>query len=220
MKVLFLGDSLGFPRPDRSILDDQTWCHLVKKNMKSHPEFDFFFYMNGGAHTKSLLSHRKGGYLAAYDPNIVILQVGIVDSASRALEERTLKFISSIPIVSQIVRKFIKKFHRQLLSIRNIHYVYPDEFRSNLQELKKSFGEVRFIVIPITPATKDYIHFMPRIKENIPKYNKILNEVFPGDVINEVYERNAPEEVLLDDNHHLSELGHKLVAEMVTSKLK
>ncbi|MBT7608701.1 MAG: hypothetical protein HN576_03025 [Bacteriovoracaceae bacterium] len=216
MKLLLLGDSLGYPRPDRSILDEQTWNHLITKILKKNkPDLDVFCYFTGGAHSKELLSMRIGGYLAAYDPDIVVLQVGIVDCASRAMSENMLKVVSVIPFISRLVRMVIKKFHRQLLSIRNVHYVYPNEFRTNLVKLKESFSPAKFIVIPIAPVTEEYIEFMPRVGENVEKYNRILEEVFGDSFLKELYKNFPAKDIVLEDHHHLSILGHQLVSKSV-----
>ena len=217
-KVLFLGDSLGLPRPNRSVLAHQTWCHLTHNEFKNK-NMDFFYYLTGGAHTRSIFWMRKEGYLSAYDPDIIILQVGIVDCASRVLGEGTVKIISILPIINVLIKKFIKKFHKPLQRLRNITYVRQNEFRKNLEALKSLFNGAEFIVIPIAPASNDYIDFMPKISENIKTYNSILEDVFPKKVLSNVYKQHPIEHLILDDYHHLSIGGHKVVSSEVCKRL-
>ncbi len=217
-KVLFLGDSLGLPRPDRQVVDNQTWPSLISESFSSDG-LQFYSYFVGGAHSGKLLSLRKRGYLAGFDPDIVVLQVGIVDCANRALREGTREFISTIPGIRRIVRGFIRLFHRQILSIRNITFVSRKRFESNLIELEGMFPESRFIVIPILPASEEYCKKMPRIGNNVSDYNEILNEVFGESFLNSLYSDNSIEDLVLDDFHHLSAMGHKIVAEAVSKEL-
>ena len=162
---------------------------------------------------------REGGYLAGFDPDIVVLQVGIVDCANRALREGTREFISKVPIVRRIVKRGVKMFHRQILSLRNITYVNRKNFRYNLLKLRRLFPGVRFVVIPIAPASDDYCKLMPRIRNNIEDYNRILEEVFADSLLSEVYEGKMVEDLLLDDFHHLSKFGHETVSEFVAKEV-
>ena len=219
LKILFLGDSLGLPRADRKVIDIQTWPHLVSETL-SNSKFQFFYQFSGGAHSGKLLAMRKDGYLTGYDPDIVVLQVGIVDCASRALREGTRNFISTIPLVRRVVRKIVNRFHGQLLSLRNISYVSRGKFKFNLSELKGEFPSSEFIVIPIAPACDEYCKLMPRIRKNITDYNKILEEVFTISLLGEVYSGNPVEDLVLDDFHHLSKLGHRVVAKSVAVEVR
>ena len=217
-KVLFLGDSLGLPRPDRSTIDVETWPQIVAEKLH-HKNIKFFFHFTGASHSGTLIRMRKGGYLAGYDPDILVLQIGIVDCANRALREGTREFISRIPIIRRIVRRIVGTFHRQILSLRNITYVSRKKFRSNLIELRSLFDGVRFVIIPIAPASDYYCKLMPRIRKNIEDYNEILGDVFPDSFLKEAYLGSRPEDLMLDDFHHLSKFGHEIVSECVVEKI-
>jgi lysophospholipase L1-like esterase len=219
-KILFLGDSLGLPRPDMSVIDSDTWCHLTSSYFKKNYEIDFYYQLNGGLHTRRLISIRRRGYLAGYVPNIVILQVGIVDCASRVLSERMVNIISVIPIINVLVKKFIGKFHKQLLRLRTLTYVSKNEFEFNLKAIKSSFNDCIFIIIPIAPPIDAYIDFMPRLRKNIKIYNSILENVFPNGVLKNLFDNIPLEKLFLEDHHHLSNYGHKIVSDKVIEKLK
>ncbi|MCO4754510.1 MAG: SGNH/GDSL hydrolase family protein [Bacteriovoracaceae bacterium] len=217
-KILFLTDSLGLPRPDQTIKDDETWCQLVAKDMKQS-DYEFFFQLHGGLHTKRLLLLRRQGYIGGYQPDIVVLQIGIVDCSSRVLGERAKEIISRIPFINRLVRNFIKKFHKRLSLIRDITYVDRKNFRTNLESLKNSFEGASFLVIPIAPPTKGFIDMMPLIERNIFDYNKILNDVFGRNFQEKIYDGENPESFLLDDHYHLNKKGHSKVAQFIQSKL-
>jgi len=217
-KVLFLGDSLGLPRADRQVIGAETWPHIVAGKLH-HKKIEFFFHFSGATHSGTMIRMREGEYLAGFDPDIVVLQVGIVDCANRALREGTREFISRVPIVRKIVKRGVKMFHRQILSIRNITYVNRKSFRSNLLKLRGLFPDVRFVVIPIAPASDDYCKLMPRIRKNIEDYNRILGEVFSDSLLDEVYGGKRVEDLMLDDFHHLSIFGHEIVSEFVTREI-
>lgn len=217
-KILFLGDSLGLPRHDQTVIDTQTWGYLTQKKFK-HSDIDFFYQFNGGASSKTLLSMRRGGYVGGYHPDIVILQVGIVDCASRVLGEKVVKFISSIPIVSTMIRRFINKYHKQLLTLRDKTYVTKKEFKKYLAAIKDEFGSAYFIVVPIAPPTKEYLKLMPRIERNVREYNEILQSIFSDSFLKNAYNDFSAEELMTSDHHHLSIKGHQVLSQAVIKKL-
>ena len=212
-KILFLTDSLGLPRPDKSILADETWCQQVAKDAVG--DFEFFFQLHGGLHTKELMLIRNQGYLGGYEPDLIVLQIGIVDCSSRVLGEKAKAIISRIPIINNLVRNFIKKFHRPLSVWRNFTYVNREDFKKNLLNLKSSFANKQFIVVPIAPPTSGFIEMMPRIEKNISDYNMILKEVFSKGFQEELFSGESPENFLLHDHYHLNKKGHSKVASVV-----
>tara|TARA_R110002049_G_scaffold148977_2_gene311962 strand:- start:271 stop:936 length:666 start_codon:yes stop_codon:yes gene_type:complete len=215
-RVLFLTDSLGLPRPDKSVLAHETWCQLVAKNLNE--TYEPYFQLYGGLHSKMLMLYRNQGYLAGYEAETVILQIGIVDCSARVLPEKVKKIISAIPIISRITRNIIKRYHRSLSTLLNVKYVKEKQFEKNLIELRNSFSSANFIVIPIAPATKGFIEMMPRISRNIEKYNLILEKVFQDEFISDAYQSINAEELLLPDHYHLNVKGHEHIYKKVTAQ--
>lgn len=216
-KVLFLTDSLGLPRPNREVLASQTWGHLVASQLCR--KYDFYFQFFGGLHTKKLVLERLYGYLAGYDPDIVVLQIGIVDCSPRVLRNGEKWFLSRLPFVRNYIRIFISKYHAQLSNIRKLTYTTTSEFEKNLRVIKDSFPNSEIIVIPIAPANREYKLMAPKIVNNIYQYNNILENVFGDFFLKKTYLGIDVKTLFLSDHHHLSVLGHIHLAEIIKEKL-
>jgi lysophospholipase L1-like esterase len=216
-KVLFITDSLGLPRPDGEVVASDSWPQIVGRNLSN--KFEFYYQLHGGLHTKQMMLIREQGYLGGYDPDIVFLQIGVVDCSSRVLKEKEKQIISMIPIVRTIIRKFVKRFHKKLSIMRNITYVNRENFKKNLIRLQKSFPDKKIYALPIAPATKGFVEMMPRVEKNISDYNMIIEEVFGSTFQGSLYSDEEIESVLLSDHYHLNNKGHQMVASKVITIL-
>lgn len=103
-KVLCIGDSLSLPGHLNSYED--TWFYLLKKGF---PDLDFISYFKRQLSTNVLVSMGGGengmdkwpkgaDCLEAYMPEIVILQLGIVDCAPRLLHNFDKIILKLIPL--------------------------------------------------------------------------------------------------------------------------
>tara|TARA_R110000868_G_scaffold153644_9_gene379156 strand:+ start:3886 stop:4566 length:681 start_codon:yes stop_codon:yes gene_type:complete len=221
MKVLFVTDSLGLPRPDRKVLASETWCYLVANKLQTiGNSFQCFFQQIGGLQTKQLLLHSREGYLAGFDTDIILLQVGIVDCSPRVLPERLRNIIAMIPVVRGIVRTIIRNNHKWLSTKIDRSYISLTAYEKNLKEFKEIFGDVTIFALPIAPANRGYKEHTPLIERNIREYNKILKKVFGSNYFEDLYEDVDIEDIYLDDNHHLNAYGHRSIAERLFQKIK
>lgn len=211
-KVLVITDSLGLPRPEPELLmDEDCWSHKIAKL----DGIDVYHYMRGGYSTKKLAKELKG-YLSGYKPDIILLQIGIVDCAPRALGSLELKLISKIPVISKWIHFLVKKYRAEIIRRRKITYVPPSKFEKNLTKFKQHFEGADIFALPIAPANKSYIAHSPGIEKNIVDYNEILKRLFTE--LNP-YENTDPERIFMIDNHHLNKYGHLVVYERVANFL-
>jgi len=221
MNVLFLTDSLGYPRvePAGTAAKD-FWPYKTRdkceaSNLKSSL---FFFDMKGGRHTSSLLVD-VDNHILAYKPNVIVLQVGIVDCYPRSLKKVEQQILTRIPIVRNLSKYIVKKFYKQIVLARNITYVKPSTFQNNLVELKSKFPGVTWIVLPIAPANRSWQIKNQLVKDNIQKYNSALKKIFGASYLEALYKFADVECLFLRDHHHLSSYGHDVVSDAVFSKL-
>jgi hypothetical protein len=203
-KVLVITDSLGLPRAEPELLlDEDCWTHRLSKLNN----IDVYHYMRGGYSTRNLRKDLNA-YLKGYKPNLVLLQIGIVDCAPRAMGRLELKLISKIPLISTLIHFLVKKYRAEIIRRRKVTYVKPSKFESNLLKVKAHFESADIFALPIAPANRAYIAHSPGVEENITEYNKILSRLFK---VIDPYDTANPEDIFMSDNHHLNKYGHTVV---------
>ncbi|XDD51528.1 SGNH/GDSL hydrolase family protein [Leptospira sp. WS92.C1] len=217
-KILLLTDSLGLPRPNTpEIKDSDVWTYLVAEKLKN--EYLFFFQRIGGLHTRELISQSQFGYLAGYSPDIIILQIGIVDCTPRSVREKELKLFQFLPEkISNKIHQYVKKNHIKLIYKRKIKYVYPAEFEANLNQFKSIFENARIFAIAISGPNDSLSKNNPYLVDAVDLYNEILKKLFGSSFINP-YSRHDLDANLLEDGIHLSRRGHLVVANAVEKVL-
>ena len=81
-KVLFITDSLAFPRTEpEAVMYEDTYIALLKA---AFPQCDFIHHGRGGATIVDLFKHSTY-YHETLKPDLVFMQSGVVDCAPRAL---------------------------------------------------------------------------------------------------------------------------------------
>jgi len=222
VNILFLTDSLGYPREEpgaargRDVWPYKVSTMLNKSRVSNN--LNLFYDARPGRDTLELVKNRDK-HIKAYQPDIIILQVGIVDCYSRALTKLEAMILSRLPLIGKLTKYIVKKYYKRIVKFRNISYVNKVDFRKNLEYFRDGFQNSKFVVIPIGPANFKYILSNPLIKQRVGEYNQILKSVFSDMYLEGVYHEANVEELFLSDNHHLSFNGHEVVANKVYSAL-
>lgn len=205
MRVLILTDSLGCPRKETHV--SETWTdRIIKKWSK-----DFIIYtycVHGLSASKINLE-----YIKEISPDIIIMQIGIVDACRRALRSYEEELISRIPGVRTLIRKICSKFHYQFTVIRNIHDCSIKKFNSILNSICEN-TEGRKYFIRIAPAGHGLVKKVYNVKKDVATYNFVSQNI-KGLEILDPYGRKNPESYLLPDGHHLNSLGNEMVYKSV-----
>lgn len=89
----------------------------------------------GGATSTDLLGQTH--YYKAIDPDIVIVQVGIVDCTPRFVTKKEKYLLTKIPVIGNKIIGFIN--HSFVRKHRNITYILKNQFLKNLNTLKIMF---------------------------------------------------------------------------------
>ncbi len=223
LKVLFITDSLGLPRMMPSkVKGEEVWNSILESELHSLKpnNFKFFKYLKAGLTTSEIKKELETGQILAYEPDVVLLQIGIVDCYPRALKQYELLVISKIPIINKIFRYLIKRFYSKIIKFRNISYVSQTEFKKNLIFIKEKYKDVKILAIPIGPANINFCKKNPLIEKNINIYNSILEEIFGKQYIKNSYHNVDVEKLFLSDNHHLSLYGNQILAANLLKYLK
>lgn len=217
-KILLLTDSLGVPRTaPEPLSDDACWVYRLLDEVQGR--FRVRLSMVPGLDSDQLLAMARL-YHAAIAPDIVVLQVGIVDCYPRALRRGELRLVQRLPApLSRWIHALLRRFHARIVAWRDIRYVPPERFRRNLEAVAALFPGASFRVLPIAPATAEYRRKNPLVEASIARYNALLAEVFGAGFLRGCYEGVEPEAVVTSDNHHLSASGHQRVLDAVRRAL-
>lgn len=221
MKIcLVITDSVGFPRTEPLTLFQNTWLGLLEEKL-NQSGFFIVYFQKKGLSTEHIV--RELNKILIYTkPDLIILQVGIVDCSPRVLKNSELNFLKKIPIINSVVHRIIKKYYRQLSSLRNLSYIDPYLFKLNLEQIKRDFKNNIWCVLPIGLPCDAYIHKSPLIAERITIYNEILIQVFGFSLVPDFLYFSKPilNNIYTDDNYHLNENGHHMYSEIISRYLK
>lgn len=228
-KILAIGDSLALPGHGNRYED--TWIYKLKQH---YPQFDFITFfkrqlttdvlvtMGGGADGPDKLP-KGADCLEFYLPNIIILQLGIVDCAPRLLFDFERSLMNRLPErIASLYISIIKKVRKRN---RNNTFVSLYSFEQNLnQYIKRALrlSVERVIIIGISyPDTRMSSKNM-QITNNIIQYNSILQNlsvtfdfvkvIFPLDA------RNFSERIY-EDGYHPNAYGNGIVFSSLTGIL-
>jgi len=212
-KALIITDSLGLPRLNPENLSGKDcWTHRITHEKS---DYDVYLFSRGGLSSKELVKNINI-YFKSYEPEIIIIQLGIVDCAPRALRFSERKIISSIPILRTLIKKTISLFRKEIVKFRKITYVTEKEFLRNLLTFKEEFSDSKIYVVPIAPATPEYEEYSPGVTENINRFNAILDKIF---ITIDPYDSVYTFDILMSDYHHLNRKGQDLVFQKVKALL-
>lgn len=198
MKVLLLTDSLSLPRKYEGgvVLWEGTYFSQLKKKF---PDVEFVLLAMGGITITQI--QLALNYYTQVNPDMVILQSGIVDCAPRALGQLEQQIIMKLHLFRLVhpLTKFLRKF-------RNINYTSPKIFEETLLKIKNTFPGKPFIGIGILPGCEAYDVKVPRVSQKITAYNSIIAK-------HTIYVDNTdfPREGIISDFHHMNEIGHSTI---------
>lgn len=202
--VLCNGDSIGMPRTNVSFFDTWFYKLSISKN-------DYLFVNNfKRALTSSQLESKD--FLENYSPNIVILQVGIVDCAPRFFKSSSIvpKVINRVPKpINNYIWKIVKIFVKRSSEKSDVSII---DFDKNLNSFCKRclLNKVeKLIIIKIQKPGDNMIKKNDNIITSIIKYNEIIDSlIFKYDfVITTNSLSNAENNDYIEDGYHLNEKG-------------
>ncbi|MEN2768683.1 SGNH/GDSL hydrolase family protein [Ornithinibacillus xuwenensis] len=206
MRVLFIGDSLGLPRPHRinkyapnekelAVAYEETYSSII--NMELVRKYNLNPYVEVINRCKRFYTIKNvyeefSDHLFFFEPDVIVMQVGIVDCWFR--EELKGK---------------------QLVSKDNYEI-----YLKNILTLLEHRPNCRLIIIGIAPTSTKMEDRFNGINQEIATYNTILKSkinnknVFYVDM-EKYIKPDSVHEYLLPDDHHLNKYGNKLLAELI-----
>jgi acyl-CoA thioesterase I len=210
MRVLLVTDSLGLPRDiPEGVNYNETWTKLLSF------KYETCHLGNGGATIKRL--YEQMNYYRTFNPDIVVIQSGIVDATPRALTLLENEIINNFSFTKKLANIILKpKFLRFLRRYRNITYTKSSKFKSTMLEIKEMFLDKKIIWIEILPIQDFYEMKVPGIKRNVKKFNSLINEIYKGDVIQLI---DIPMSYIMSDGIHLNQKGNDFLFTRIDAKL-
>lgn len=217
-KVMCVGDSTSLPGHDNSYED--TWFYRLTREFIN---FDFINVFRRGITTEILVTE-GGGYdqfpmgadcLEFYDPNMVILNLGIVDCAPRLLNRVDNLILRCLPNIAK--RFFIKGIKKIKTRKASNTLVSQQQFEYNLINyiercLLKKVEMLILISIPV--PDERMVKKNPNIIKNVEEFNKILcnmaEKYFFIKSISPLDSRNY-DKVIFEDGYHPNPLGNDIV---------
>ena len=207
MKILSIGDSFALPR--QNVAYEETWIYLLKNFFSTHELIN----LSKRAQTTDVLCHPD--FLEFYNPDVVIIQLGIVDCAPRYLSYGYEKFLNKFPMPSflrTLIWVIIKKGGRK----QQRAYVSKIKFQKNIEKyldrcLLQNVTKVIFIKLGM--PTSPMIESNEGIKQAVMDYNLVLDSLqrkYPFLLlIDPLYEGLSKNYV--EDGYHPNKEGHMLI---------
>jgi len=229
-KILCIGDSLALP--GHLNLYEDTWYYKLKQNLQG---FDFTSYFKRMLTTNVLVTMGGGiegpdkfpkgaDCLECFMPDVVILQLGIVDCSPRLLFKYEKKIVNRLP--RSLRNKYInliKKFRKRSLS----RIMIPiSKFRNNIETylercVNNNVNQV--IIIPIGVPDQRIIDRNPLINDSIKLFNDFYFQC--QDYYNNVQVVQGLKPAtrfsnLYQDGYHLNSKGHDVLVQQLINSIE
>ncbi len=211
-KILVITDSLGLPRahPEKCSFE-ATWpCRL-----KAIPNLIVHQLSMGGATIDELYNQVINHHIF-FNPDIIIIQSGIVDCSPRAFSRTELLLLNSTFITREIRAIIVKRFSNFLRRHRKVAYTTEKKFMFFLNNFHKISGTNTIFWLGILPGSEKYEKKVPGITKRINLYNKRIAQIFNENYISL---ETIPRDGIMSDQHHLNKEGHQYIYNLIVQKL-
>lgn len=208
-KILFITDSLAFPRREPElVMYEDTYIALLKAEF---PQCDFIHHGRGGATLVDLFKHSTY-YHETLKPDLVFMQSGVVDCAPRALTVIEQQVISRLPLVSRPLTALIKRYSHLLRKTRKMTYTSLETFAEYVTKFETIFQNVYWI--DILPVLAQYESKVEGMRRNTEIYSAILR--------GHKYVGTAGFQAgdIMTDFHHLSCEGHQKMSALLSQVIR
>jgi lysophospholipase L1-like esterase len=213
MKGLIIGDSVAMP--SSAIAYSDAWTYLIRNK---YPNIDWIDKASPGSMTRRL---NLDTALEMYNPDVVITQLGVVDSAPRIAYRLEKKIIVSNPILPDRISDLYMSVISKIRTRRPRRaYMPPEDFYSNLDSYYERAGAADVDVFSIItgPGDPNLESKSPHLTENIQKYNNMYRELekkYQNVTIVDPFSDIDDLKNIYAEGVHLNEAGHQLVYESI-----
>lgn len=213
LSMHLLTDSLGGPRTNESedVYYEHTWISKIINEFSRDYTISTLVRhsLNSSEITRNLNTYVNG-----FAPDVLFVQVGIVDSFPRVILQKERFLIMRLPfnLGEFIIKKVIRKIYPYFTKFIKRNEVSLDKFEKNMVLLRSRCAKIHFI--PILPACDAYSRISPTANNSISQYNKVLANLTANprlfeDFLND--ENFKSGKYVINDYHHLNLSGHDKV---------
>lgn len=228
LRIVAIADSLSMPRPPKhgspGTRWEETWPKVLERLLREiHPSSEV---INAGKRSRTAEDLEARELVGFIEPDIIILQIGIVDCAPRVFSRRQRQIVSLAP---ERLRNFIirqRSANRFRLTARNpLQKVYtkPAAFERALRTFRdyveKRSPTPRVLVLPVlvderlAKKSSGYL-------TNASLYNGILARVWGDAFIPPAeFSRMHTDDFFLEDGQHLTPSGNRRIAELLYARV-
>ncbi len=221
-KILCIGASVCLPREE--VKYEDTWYYLLKEK---YSQFEFVSYFK-----RALLMSETNDffniYYRLYNPQIVIWESGLTDSAPRYFSRQAFRWKVCLTIVKGLnleekFWKWIKKHKKRLpqnvdTSIQDFEY-YTELLIKNFI----SIGVEKIILLEIPPVGTNVQKKNPYWMSNIQKYNEIykkLSQKYSNKIDLIAPKAKFNDSYLISDGMHPNVTGCKITFDGIDEALR
>ena len=201
-RIVILSDSLALPRQDPEVTYvEDTYPYLLKEH------FNVFQFSKGGGLIHEL--REQAHYYRQYEPDVIILQSGIVDCGCRAFSRKEELFFQS-NIIGRVIRRLIAATitTKRLRNFRKKSWTTKKEYIFNCNQIKEIFADKPVYALSILPISEAYEKKVPGMRKKSNEYNALLRSCFGNKFIDLSL---IPPQGIMSDGHHLTKEGHQFV---------
>lgn len=214
MRVFCISDSLGLPRPGVSYED--TWYYMLQKEYPSIEFYPFFIRRTTTDSLKLIFSD----YVDYFNPNLVIVQLGICDCAPRIINNNKLFWKAYFGVWSLLgATNFAWKIVKTLYGRNNPSRVEVscDKFRDNIQSFVRNCSEknIKVLYVKIGRPSSSIHERSPYLGDNISLYNSCIDSIMDNNMstVNPLLAGDGVD--YIEDGYHTSKKGSVKVFESI-----
>jgi hypothetical protein len=227
IRIVALADSLALPRDENGtrVLWDDTWPYRLGEELRDlHLEAEV---INHGARSMTapdlIRPHPFTNHVVLTRPQVIVVQVGIVDCAPRIFSRRANRILSRVPDpLRRLVIDHRSKKRRELIARNPLRRVYtaPDDYRRAMEALKTKLAGLDFpvhvLVLPVLSHPR-LDERSPGYSGNVRRYNAILSSVWESFIPPD--ELGISDDFFAEDGYHLSRRGNEAVARTLAERI-
>ncbi|MDT0677461.1 hypothetical protein [Autumnicola musiva] len=206
-RILIVAASMATPRAEVKYIN--TWIYKLVNN---YPDLHIIDKSKRGLSSRALI---RESLLEDYDPNLVIMQLGLSDCAPRYLQENALstKIINNLPgSLKKTAYYFVKKYKSRRMKNANVNL---EAFKKNFENyiIRAEKKSIDIICLLISPVGESFKIKNPEIQKAIEAYNNVLVSLdgkYSHFTTVECFTEKTISEYLLADGHHVNESAHNI----------
>lgn len=209
-RLLCLGDSLGKPRGRPCIVTlEDTWPTILQKELGN---FKVIRNFTPSKQSKDIIEEIQND-VTCYFPDVIIVQVGVVELYPRCLSRVELEIVKRTPVLRDIWRVISKRYRSKIVKMRNLSYASLDTYVDNLLEFRELNPGKKIVYIPPLPHPPIFE------RSHSPGYNDRVFHLINHELFKQYFDYDfllkfaESSDLMVSDGHHLSVMGHRVLAD-------